>query len=67
MLLKTVKTAPSLTVAADKCKSCKRCMGLGCPAIRMKDGKADIDTTLCVGCGVCKQLCAFDAIEGVTM
>ncbi|MBQ3259355.1 MAG: indolepyruvate ferredoxin oxidoreductase subunit alpha [Clostridia bacterium] len=67
VLLKTVKTAPSLTVAADKCKSCKRCMGLGCPAIRMKDGKADIDTTLCVGCGVCKQLCAFDAIEGVTM
>ena len=67
VLLKSVKHAPSLTVSADKCKSCKRCMGLGCPAIRMKDGKADIDTTLCVGCGVCKQLCAFGAIEGVTM
>ena len=26
------------------------------------DGKAKIDNTLCVGCGVCKQLCAFDAI-----
>ena len=67
VLLKSVKHAPSLTVAPDKCKSCKRCMGLGCPAIHMKDGKAEIDATLCVGCGVCKQLCAFNAIEGVTM
>ena len=63
VLLKTVKLLPSLNVKADKCKSCKRCMGLGCPAISMKDGKAVIDNTLCVGCGVCKQLCAFDAIN----
>ncbi len=62
VLLKSVKTQPSLNVDADKCKSCKRCMKLGCPAISLKDGKAKIDTTLCVGCGVCKQLCAFDAI-----
>ncbi|MBQ1965594.1 MAG: 4Fe-4S binding protein, partial [Clostridia bacterium] len=26
-------------------------------------GKAKIDATLCVGCGVCDQLCAFDAIQ----
>jgi indolepyruvate ferredoxin oxidoreductase alpha subunit len=62
VLLKSVKALPSLNVDADKCRSCKRCMTLGCPAISMKDGKAVIDTTLCVGCGVCKQLCAFDAI-----
>lgn len=63
VLLKSVKALPSLNVDASKCKSCKRCMGLGCPAISMKDGKAVIDNTLCVGCGVCKQLCAFDAIN----
>ena len=62
VLLKSVKHEAPLTVDADKCRSCKRCMGLGCPAISMKDGKAHIDTTLCVGCGVCKQLCAFNAI-----
>ena len=62
VLLKSVKTQPALTVDNDKCKSCKRCMTLGCPAISMKDGKAKVDATLCVGCGVCKQLCAFDAI-----
>lgn len=62
VLLKSVKTLPPLKVETDRCKSCKRCMGLGCPAISMKDGKAIIDNTLCVGCGVCQQLCAFDAI-----
>ncbi|MBE6799285.1 MAG: indolepyruvate ferredoxin oxidoreductase subunit alpha [Ruminococcaceae bacterium] len=63
VLLKSVKHEAPLTVDNDKCRSCKRCMTLGCPAISMKDGKAKIDTTLCVGCGVCKQLCAFDAIK----
>lgn len=62
VLLKSVKHEAPLKVDADKCKSCKRCMTLGCPAISMKDSKARIDATLCVGCGVCKQLCAFDAI-----
>ena len=62
VLLKSVKAQPSLNVDNEKCKSCKRCMKLGCPAISLKDGKAKIDNTLCVGCGVCKQLCAFDAI-----
>ena len=66
MLLKSVKPQPSLKVEADKCKSCKRCMKLGCPAISLKDGKARIDNTLCVGCGVCEQLCAFDAIGEVS-
>ena len=63
VLLKSVKHEAPLTVDNDKCKSCKRCMGLGCPAISLKDGKAKIDNTLCVGCGVCKQLCTFDAIN----
>ncbi len=64
VLLKSVKAKPALQVEADKCKSCKMCMKLGCPAISMHGGKADIDTTLCVGCGVCTQMCKFDAILG---
>ncbi len=63
VLLKHVKAKPSLKVNPDKCRSCKKCMKLGCPAISMKDGKAAVDATLCVGCEVCKQLCAFDAFE----
>ncbi len=62
VLLKSVKAKPPVKVDADKCKGCKKCMKMGCPAIHMENGKACIDTTLCVGCGVCKQLCAFGAI-----
>ena len=62
-LLKYVKHNPPLSVDRDKCKGCKMCMKIGCPAIRMKDGKAEIDTTQCTGCGVCSELCAFGAIE----
>ena len=61
-LLKKVKHNPPLKVDSDKCRSCKMCMRIGCPAISMKDGKAVIDFTQCVGCNVCKQLCKFDAI-----
>jgi len=56
-LLKTVKHKPPLRVDADKCIGCKSCMKIGCPAISMKDGKAVVDQTQCVGCGVCSQLC----------
>lgn len=63
VLLKHVKTKKPVVIDKDKCRSCKRCMKLGCPSIHIdSDGKAGIDTTLCVGCGVCEQLCPFDAI-----
>lgn len=62
-LLKTVKPKPPISCDKEKCRSCKKCMQLGCPAISMKDGKATIDTTLCVGCGVCEQLCPFGALH----
>lgn len=63
VLLKDVKTEPPLAVAADKCRSCKACMKLGCPAISMKHGTVEIDPLLCSGCGICSSLCRFDAIE----
>ncbi len=61
-LLKTVKHKAPLAVDNDKCKGCKMCLKLGCPAISMKNGKASIDHTQCVGCGICKELCKFGAI-----
>ena len=62
VLLKYVKTAPPLKIDRDACRSCRRCMKLGCPSISIKEGKARIDGTLCTGCGVCTQLCPFGAI-----
>lgn len=61
-LLKYVEVKPPVKVCREDCKSCRMCMKLGCPAISFKEGKAHIDETLCVGCGVCKQLCKFNAI-----
>jgi indolepyruvate ferredoxin oxidoreductase alpha subunit len=62
-LLKYVKHKPPIRALEDKCVGCKSCMRLGCPAISMKNKKVVIDNTLCVGCGVCEQLCKFDALQ----
>ncbi len=63
MLLKYVKPKPPLHVDHDRCRGCKSCMKIGCPAISFKDKKATIDQTICVGCGLCRQMCKFDAFE----
>ncbi|MBR5380653.1 MAG: indolepyruvate ferredoxin oxidoreductase subunit alpha [Clostridia bacterium] len=63
MLLKYVKPKPALKVDTAACRACRSCMRLGCPAIRFESGKAVIDATQCVGCGLCAQTCAFGAIK----
>ncbi len=63
MLLKYVKAKPPVTVNEDKCVGCKMCMKIGCPAISIKNKKAHIDFTQCVGCDVCTQMCKLGAIE----
>ena len=40
------------------------CMKVGCPAVLFEDGKARIDESLCVGCGLCSQMCRVKAISG---
>ena len=62
-LLKYVKHKAPLHVEENKCVGCKSCMKIGCPAISIVGGKAKVDNTLCVGCGVCEQLCKFDALQ----
>ena len=62
-LLKYVKHNAPLKVEADKCVGCKMCMKLGCPAISMRGGKAVIDHTQCVGCGICQEQCKIGAIK----
>ncbi len=68
-----MKSQPSLKVDADKCEGCKSCLGLNCPPISWKKGVTKegskrkgisfIDETLCNGCGLCAQVCKFDAIS----
>lgn len=64
LLIKRMKHENGMCVVnADKCRSCKSCLKVGCPAISMENGKAFIDRTQCVGCTVCAQVCPFGAIE----
>lgn len=60
-LLKNVKHGKPLEIK-DNCKVCKACMGIGCPAISVKDGRVEIDKALCVGCALCVRVCRFGAI-----
>ena len=63
-LLKGVKYIGKCEVS-DKCKKCKQCMKLGCPAISLVDGNIVIDKNQCNGCGLCVNVCPFDAIVKV--
>lgn len=61
LLDKSVK--PHYEIISDKCKKCKLCMKIGCPAILCKeDGTIEIIKEQCVGCGLCGQMCKFGAI-----
>ena len=61
-LLKSVKYSGHCKIT-DKCKKCKMCMKLGCPAITLKGDSVVIDATQCNGCGLCINVCPFEAIE----
>ena len=61
-LLKTVKYSGHCEVT-DKCKNCKMCMKLGCPAITATENGIKIDPNQCNGCGLCMNVCPFGAIE----
>ena len=61
-LLKTVKYTGHCEIT-NKCKKCKICMKLGCPAISVENSAVKIDTTQCNGCGLCVGVCPFGAIE----
>lgn len=65
-LLKGVSFPNKCVPNSEKCKKCGMCLKPGCPALtKNEDGTISIDETMCNGCGLCKQLCKFDAIDCV--
>jgi indolepyruvate ferredoxin oxidoreductase, alpha subunit len=65
---------PFYLVDEAKCRGCKGCLDLGCPAIswiseegvtgdgKKRKGRSVINRPQCPGCGLCSQVCKFDAI-----
>jgi len=63
-LLKGLKFPYVCKPVSEKCKKCGACLRPGCPALtKNADGTVSIDATMCNGCGLCMQMCKFDAIE----
>jgi indolepyruvate ferredoxin oxidoreductase alpha subunit len=64
LLIKRIKhDIGKCVVDTDKCIGCKRCLGVGCPAVIVENKKARIDRDQCVGCTVCAQVCPMGAIS----
>ncbi|MEM3391383.1 MAG: thiamine pyrophosphate-dependent enzyme, partial [Archaeoglobaceae archaeon] len=58
-------TIVPLSVTED-CDLCMECINtFACPAL-VYDGKVRIDETMCVGCGVCAQICRKGAIKRIS-
>ncbi len=64
-LLDKKSKKPALHIDQDACKKCMACMRIGCPAIEKTENGVKINPALCVGCGLCTQMCAFGAIRKV--
>lgn len=57
------KYPPAYYIDQEKCKKCQACLQIACPAIELLEDKTvRINPELCVGCGVCTQLCKFGSI-----
>jgi len=65
---------PFYGIDTDKCRGCKVCLEINCPAISWQEGEGQtkdghkrkgtgfINKDQCVGCEVCAQICKFEAI-----
>ena len=62
-LLKHVKFEGPRTINKNTCKRCKMCLKIGCPALVDQGHAIVINEALCVGCGLCTELCGVNAIE----
>lgn len=66
-----LKITRQFVVDFDACRGCRACLKLGCPALELGDAdpekpklrKVKVNPVLCAGCGMCEQVCNYDAIK----
>jgi indolepyruvate ferredoxin oxidoreductase alpha subunit len=60
----TPKPNRKIYVDAELCNGCKSCIRVGCTGVTFQDEekKAQINDG-CIACGLCEQVCKFDAIK----
>ena len=63
LLKREAHTKAKFNINSEKCRKCKLCLKVNCPAISTVDGQPVIDKAQCAGCSLCAQVCPFDAIE----
>jgi indolepyruvate ferredoxin oxidoreductase alpha subunit len=60
---------PAMTVDDEKCTGCRACLKVACMALGLTASgdkqKVRVDPNVCNGCGVCKQMCKFDAMHEI--
>ncbi len=62
-LLDKSKWLPACHIDSDTCIGCKKCLKLGCPALVNDGKKVKVDPMLCVGCGLCIDVCPTKSIH----
>ncbi len=64
-LIETKPSGIKYYVDPDLCTGCKLCIRIGCTGINFLDEEriAVMNHNNCVGCGLCPQICKFDAIK----
>lgn len=63
VLRRDAADVPAYEVRPDACGGCGDCIMTGCPAIRRDGAGVFIDAASCSGCGLCAQVCSFNAIR----
>jgi len=66
ILLNRTPDAGKYYVDADLCTGCKLCLKVGCSGIYfIEEDKKAVMHSSCAACGICPQICKFDAIKKV--
>lgn len=64
--MKEQKYFHAIKLVSENCTGCAKCVKI-CPtqALRIRNGKAQLDARKCIDCGKCVIACKFDAIRAV--